>query len=109
MVMKRTPLLQKTGRVTAGLIMVCLLLAATVADVSAVENWKATFDEICGKVQGADSLNNQELSAMIEKADRIAPEIQRSDDPAKKVYLQRLKKCRNLYQFMLETRQAGGK
>lgn len=46
---------------------------------------------------------------MIEKADKLMPEIQKSDDPAKKVFLQRLKKCRNMYEFMLETRKNSGK
>ncbi len=107
--MKKTTLLRNTTRHAALIITVCLISMATVAAVSAAEGWKASFDDICGKVQSADSLNNQELTAMIDKADKLVPEIQRSDDPAKKVYLQRLKKCRNLYQFMLETRQSGGK
>jgi hypothetical protein len=42
---------------------------------------------------------------MVEKADKLVPEIQRSEDPAKKVFLQRLKRCRNLYEFMLDTRK----
>ncbi len=100
---------RNTTRLTGALALLCILFAAAALSVSAAEPWKATFDEICGKVQGADSLSDRELTAMIEKADKILPEIQRSDDPAKKVYLQRLKKCRNLYEFMLDTRKSGGK
>ncbi len=107
--MKKNISTRNTSIVVRALVLTCLLSLTVVVAVSAAENWKAQFDDICGKVQGADSLSNQELSAMVEKADKLAPEIQRSDDPAKKVYLQRLKKCRNLYAFMLETRQTGGK
>ncbi len=104
-----TDSIRNTIRLTAVLTLLCFLCAATAPSASAAESWKATFDEICGKVQGADSLSDRELTAMIEKADKILPEIQKSDDPAKKVYLQRLKKCRNLYEFMLDTRKSGGK
>jgi len=107
--MKTTSLLRNIGKLTTAIIMACLISMAAAAAASAAETWKTSFDEICGKVQGADSLSNQELTAMIDKADKLAPEIQKSEDPAKKVYLQRLKKCRNLYQFMLDTRQGSGK
>lgn len=82
-----------------------LISVLSVSGAAAEENWKTAFDEICGKVQGADALSNQEISALMDKADKLMPDIQRSDDPAKKVYLQRLKKCRNMYDFMLETRK----
>ncbi len=108
--MKTTSLLRNNiGRAAALIVLICLATIAAVPAASAAEGWKVTFDEICGKVQGADSLSNQELAAMIEKADRIGPEIQKSDDPAKKVYLQRLKKCRSMYEFMIESKKESSK
>ncbi len=107
--MKKTTSLRNFEKLTAMIIIACFIGMTAVAAVSAEERWKAAFDEICGKVQNADSLSNQEIAALIEKADKLMPEIQRSEDPAKKVFLQRLKKCRNMYDFMLETRQSGGK
>jgi len=91
------------------IMMLCMLSAAAAVFAGAAESWKASFDEICGKVQSADNLTDQELTTLIEKADKLAPEIQKSEDPAKKVYLQRLKKSRNMYQFMLDTRKVAEK
>ncbi len=105
--MKNTSAIQTIVKKTVALALICFFGIGVALTVQAEESWKSTFDEICGKVQNADSLNNQELAAMVEKADKLAPEIQKSDEPAKKVYLQRLKKCRNLYEFMLDTRQSG--
>ena len=91
------------------LISLLTVIALSLSPVNAAENWKETFDEVCGKVQGADSLSDKEIAVLIEKADKIAPEIQKSDEPGKKVYLQRLKKCRAVYEFMLEARKNSGK
>lgn len=73
------------------------------------EDWKAAFDEICSKVQGADSLSQQEIENLIKKADKTLPEIQASNDPGKKVYITRLKKCRGVYEFMLDTKKGAAK
>lgn len=89
--------------------MACSLALATVPLAWTAENWKDSFDEICGKVQGAESLSEQELAALVEKADKLLPVIQASDNPAKKVYLQRLKKCRAVYEFMIDTKRSPGK
>lgn len=85
--------------------MTALVLFLATPSSSPAEAWKETFDEICSKVQGSDALSVPEMEELIKKADRILPEIQASNDPAKKVYLQRLKKCRALYEFMIETRK----
>lgn len=85
------------------------LLLATASPLAAAENWKETFDLVCGSVQGAESMSEKEISAMLEKADKLMPVIQASDDPAKKVYLKRLKSCRGVYEFMLDTRKGSGK
>ncbi len=105
--MKKTSAIRTLVRKTAALALTCFLGMGVALTVQAEESWKTKFDEICGKAQSADSLNNQELATLVEKADKLAPEIQKSDEPAKKVYLQRLKKCRSLYEFMLDTRQSG--
>ncbi len=81
-----------------------IIAFAPIAAVAA-DNWKDSFDEICGKVQNADSLSDKELSAMLDKADKLVPVIQASDDPGKKVYLQRLKRCRGVYEFMIDSKK----
>jgi hypothetical protein len=85
--------------------MAILLAAATVAPSYAEENWKASFEEVCGKVQGADSMSEQEIKAMMDMADKLMPVIQASSDPGKKVFLIRLKRCRGVYEFMLDTKK----
>lgn len=71
-------------------------------DPVAAGDWHEEFDEICVQAQTADSLSEEELLSLVERADKLLPVIKASDDPRKKVYLFRLKKCRNLFVYMLE-------
>jgi|MudIll2142460700_1097286.scaffolds.fasta_scaffold28099_3 hypothetical protein len=87
------------------LLLACSCIVATVPSASSAEDWKATFEDICSKVDASGTLSTKELETLIERADKLMPEIQRSDDPSKKVYLQRLKKCRSLYEFSIDLKK----
>lgn len=91
------------GFIVAGL----LLLAASPA--FAAENWRPAADDICSQVQGSDALSLPELQALIDRTDKLVPEVQASADPAKKVYLQKLKKARAMFEFMVESKKSAGK
>jgi len=92
-----------------GFIAACLLTLATVSATAAQDSWKPSFEEICSKVQATDTLSTTEITALIEKADKLVPVIQASDSPSKKVYVMRLKKCRSLFEFILDTKKSSEK
>jgi len=94
-----------TERLIFGMALMFLLALAMMSTPTAAGNWKDSFDEICSKTQASDSLSVQELMALIERSDKLMPEIQASDDPSKKIYLQRLKKCRALFEFMIDSKK----
>jgi len=98
-----------TERLIMGLALMLLLALAIISTPSAAGNWKDSFDDICSKTQGSDALSVKELTALIERSDKLMPEIQASDDPSKKIYLQRLKKCRALFEFMIESKKGSEK
>jgi hypothetical protein len=89
--------------------MLCLLTLATVSADAAQDTWKPSFEEICSKVQATDNLSVAELEALIMKADKLLPVIQSSDSPSKKVYVLRLKKCRSLFEFIIDTKKSSEK
>jgi len=93
----------------AGLSLGCLLTFSAVPAAVAAETWKATFQEVCGKVDASQTLSVKEIEALIVEADKLAPEIQKSDDPSKKIYLKRLKNCRSVYEFMVDSKKSAGK
>ncbi|MDA8099002.1 MAG: hypothetical protein M0042_05195 [Nitrospiraceae bacterium] len=73
--------------------------------VLAVEDWRAEFDDICGKTDNAFALTRDELKSLVERCDKLKPRIEQQDESTAKVYLRRLKMCRDLFQFMLEQPQ----
>ena len=87
-----------------GFAAACLIAVAPLSAAWAAEDWKASFDDICSKVDVSGTMSAKELAALVDRADKLMPEIQASNDSHKKVYLQRLKKCRSMYQFMIETK-----
>jgi hypothetical protein len=69
----------------------------------AQEDWRAEFDDICSKTTDSMSLTKAELASLIERCDKLKPRIERLDESTAKVYRRRLKMCRDLYVFVLET------
>lgn len=98
--------LPQTGKVLA---IASLLAICSVSGAWCEEKWKAAFNDICSKVDASGTLSTPELTELIVRLDKLSPEIQASGDPSKKIYLQRLKKCRSMYEFMIETKKEDGK
>ena len=53
------------------------------------------------------SLTTDELRALVSRCDRLKPQIEGLDPSRRKVYVKRLQQCRDLYQFVLDTRGQG--
>lgn len=77
---------------------------ALAADAGSPE-WKAEFDRICAKTNDAMTLPEGELKSLIEECDKLRPKIEALDESTKKVYLKRLKSCKDLFSYVLETKQ----
>jgi hypothetical protein len=72
----------------------------------AQENWKMEFDDVCSKTQDAMVIPSDELKNLVERCDRLKPRIETLDDSKRKVYLKRLQLCRDLYFFVLDSRES---
>lgn len=84
----------------------CLIAVTAAAPAFCEENWRASFDDLCSKVDSSGSLSVKDLAVLIERVDKLIPEIQASSDPSKKIFLQRIKRCRSLFEFMIESKKA---
>ncbi len=81
--------------------------AAAAAMKQPDQPWRAEFDEICAKTQDAMALSVDELKQLVERADKLLPQLDGLPEAERKVFAKRLQACRNLYQFVLETKQQG--
>jgi hypothetical protein len=67
---------------------------------------KGRFDRICGKVQAAPDLTDDQLLALIADCDFLSKVLEHSENPQAKVFLKRIKMCRDFFVYSLELREA---
>jgi hypothetical protein len=111
------PFPRRLARAGAAALAGCLILAAAVgsagrpaalASARAEDGgWDAEFEAVCSRTQDAMTLSTETLESLVERCDRLVPGLAGLDDSRRKVYARRLKQCRDLYAFVLETRGGG--
>jgi hypothetical protein len=75
---------------------------------AAQETWRKEFDDVCGKTQDAMAFSPEELTDLIRRCDGLRPQIEKTeklDETGKKVYLGRLRMCRDLYAYVLDEKR----
>ena len=75
--------------------------------VAGTQDWKKEFEDICAKTQDAMALPMDELKGLVSRCDKLKPRIEKLDESQRKVYSRRLQVCRDLYQFVIESREKG--
>lgn len=102
--MKTNTMMNNMARTTMVVAMTGCIALGAASGAWCEEKWKSTFDDICSKVDASSTMSAAELTSMVQRLDKLAPEVNASGDPAKKIYLQRLKKCKAMYQFMIDSK-----
>ncbi|GAM10103.1 hypothetical protein OR1_02390 [Geobacter sp. OR-1] len=93
-------------RIFAQLALAAVLLAALPgAGKCAGDDWKREFEEICNKTENSMSLPTEELKSLVARCDKLKAVIDTQDESTKKVFRKRLQLCRDLYDFVLKTRE----
>jgi hypothetical protein len=103
-----------------GILMIALAMALVVLSVGSVfpgsmlpfpgvavaqDAWKKEFEDICSKTQDSMSLTADELKSLVSRCDALKPRLEKLDETQKKVYLKRLQMCRDLFAFVLESKE----
>ena len=69
------------------------------------EDWKLEFDDICSKTDDAMAYTEDELKQLVLRCDSLRPRIEALGETQRKVYLKRLQSCRDLYIFVIQTKE----
>jgi hypothetical protein len=69
------------------------------------ESWQKEFDDVCSKTQDAMTFSQEELADLIRRCDALRPKLEKLDATRKKVYLERLRMCRGLYAYVLDSKR----
>ena len=78
----------------------------SVAPAANTEAWHTEFDEICSRTHDAMTYTPEELTSLIARCDALMPQIQKLDETRRKVFTTRLRMCRGLYAYVLESKQS---
>jgi hypothetical protein len=68
------------------------------------EVWQKEFEDICSRTQEAMTYSPEELTRLIQRCDALLTRADKLNDTQKKVYLGRLRMCRGLYAYVLESK-----
>lgn len=71
----------------------------------AEEGWKAEFDSVCSKTDVAMMLSAEDLKGLIVRCDQLKPKIETEEESTRKIYLRRLRMCREFYMYVLENKK----
>ena len=69
------------------------------------QDWKAEFDDICAGANDPMALSAEDLKKLIARCDKLKPLIEGLDETQRRVYLKRLKMCRDVLAFALESKE----
>ena len=68
--------------------------------------WRQEYDAVCGKTLEAEGMTEQELAQLLERCDKLRPQIESLGETERKVFLRRLQLCCELYRFVLDVKRA---
>jgi len=83
----------------------CLLRSATDPAEDGA-SWKVRFERICAQIEIAETLTREELEGLIRESDALLEELQILQVPGARVYVFRLRKCRNFFRYTLDLRDS---
>lgn len=88
-------------------ILICsvLLFVMPVIGHCAGDEWKKEFEDVCSKTENSMLLSSDELKKLVARCDKLSPVIETQDESTRKVFRKRLKLCRDLYDYVLKSRE----
>jgi hypothetical protein len=91
-----------------GIGMLLLFFICVFSHAAFASSWTEDFDRICAQTEDAGSLPTAQLKELVKESDKLLEVIETGNDPGKKVYIFRLRKCRNLFAYILDLRERDG-
>ena len=90
------------------LAVLCVTVLASMAPASGAADsegdWKVELEEVCVKTDISMTLSREELQALILRCEELEKRIGEEDEVVRKIYLRRLKRCRDLFVYMMESK-----
>ena len=89
---------------------IAVVLAAAAAGAAEpggeAADWRVEFEAVCSQTDSSMSLTSEELAQLIARCDTLIEQIGAEAEVVRRVYLKRLKNCRELFAYVLASRAA---
>ena len=85
-----------------------LLMAACLLSAGAVwaeDDWKKEYELLCSQTDNAMTMSVEQLRDYLSRCDKIKPAIEALEASPRKVFLKRWKLCRDLYKYVLDSKE----
>jgi hypothetical protein len=79
-------------------------IGATPQTAPAQQSWQREFEDVCSRTQDAMTFSAAELTVLVQRCDALLPQIEQLDPTRKKIYMGRLRMCRGLYAYLLDSK-----
>jgi hypothetical protein len=77
---------------------------STPVSAQPAEDWRVEFEAVCATTDDSMSLTAEQLTNLIARCDKLVERIGAEEETVRRVYLRRLKMCRDLLAFVLESK-----
>ncbi len=84
------------------LLLIAILICVSNLSFADESSWRKEYNSICGNSHEAVLLSKEDLIVRIDRCKELLNTIKSSDNPRKKIYIFRLEKCSNLYQYFMD-------
>jgi hypothetical protein len=68
------------------------------------EPWHTEFEAVCTQTQNAMAFTPKQLRELVGRCDALVPQIEKLDETRRKVFLKRLRQCRGVFVYVLESK-----
>lgn len=98
-----------TGKVHIFAVL-CAIALASVAGAqepaASEKDWKVELEEVCAKTDVSMTLSVEELENLITRCGGLEKRIGEEDKVVRKIYLRRVKRCKDLFVYVLQSKSA---
>ena len=84
------------------LFLIAALLCISNLTFADETSWRKEYNSLCSNSHEGSLLSKEDLILRIDKCKELLSVIKASDNPKKKIYIFRLEKCSNLYQYLMD-------
>ncbi|MBU0485898.1 MAG: hypothetical protein KKB30_15450 [Proteobacteria bacterium] len=92
-------------RILTRIILSVIFVFVSCVSSFGAEEWRSDFDRLCGYIMEIEKYTPEKLRSFVDESDKLLKIMSESKETDLKVYIFRLKKCRNFFDYMATVKE----